>query len=372
MRIGIDARFLGPKGTGIGRYSQELVLELEKIDRKNEYVVFLKKDNFDLYQPSAPNFRKVLADVDWYTLKEQLTMPYVIKKEKIDLMHFLHFNVPIFYNKRFIVTIHDIIKSEFRGKEATTKNRFLYWIKYIGYEIVLFFAIKKALKVVVPSFAVKNKLKKKFKRIEGKIEVAWEGFSQDFKNKNTKEENLDVLKRLKIFKPYVLYVGNSYPYKNLDILIEAAKKIPNLRLVNPCARSIFYDKLEKRIQKEGLSDKVILTGFVSDEELKSLYQEAAVYVSPSFSEGFGIPILEAMAVGTPVVASNIESVREVGRDAVLYFNPRSADDLQKKIEKVLKDEIFKKEIIEKGKRNIERFGWDKMALKIKTIYERFS
>src|SRR3990167_6714654 len=110
MRIGLDARFLGPEGTGIGRYVSSLLENLEAIDKNNYYVVFLRKQNWHLFNPTSPNFTKVLADARWYTAKEQLIMPFLLKKAKLDLLHVPHFNIPVAYPGKMIVTIHDLIK----------------------------------------------------------------------------------------------------------------------------------------------------------------------------------------------------------------------------------------------------------------------
>ena len=119
MKIGIDARFLGPMSKGLGRYAERLVENLEKKDKKNEYVVFLRKENWDYYTPKFSNFKKVLADYRWYSLKEQIMMPIAIWKEKIDLMHFPHFNIPIFSPTKFVTTIHDLILLRFPTPRAT-------------------------------------------------------------------------------------------------------------------------------------------------------------------------------------------------------------------------------------------------------------
>lgn len=371
MKIGIDARFLGPEGTGLGRYVQELILNLEDLDRENEYVVFLRKQNFDLYKPKNKNFKKILADASWYSIKEQIILPPIFSFFKLDLLHVPHFNVPIFYPGKIVVTIHDIIKSEFAGLSATTRMPFIYLLKHLGYETVIRVATKRAKKIFVPSKVIAKKLQDKFGVPEGKIIVTYEAASLNnakFKRQNAKL----VLKKYKIRKPYLLYVGNAYPYKNLDRLLLALNnlksQISNLSLVNPCSRSTFYDRLKDKARELGLAERVILPGYVPDQDLIALYQEAEAYVFPSLSEGFGIPGLDAFVLGTAVICSNIPTLKEIYKDAALYFDPYSQDDMVLKIKKVLKDQKLRQTLIAKGKKQVQKYSWRRMAEETLRVY----
>jgi len=151
MKIGIDARFYGPQSKGLGRYTQKLIQNLEKIDRQNQYIIFLRKENWNLYQPQSINFRKELADYQWYTLSEQIYMPKILWHNKIDLMHFPHFNVPIFWPGKFIVTIHDLILTHFPTTKATTLAPIFYKIKHFGYKLVISQAVKRACQIITVS-----------------------------------------------------------------------------------------------------------------------------------------------------------------------------------------------------------------------------
>jgi len=138
IRIGIDARFYGPKQKGLGRYVQKLIENLEKKDLNNEYIIFIRKENWNKYHPTNPNFKKVLADYQWYTLSEQIFMPFKIRQSKVDLMHFPHFNVPILYRMPFIITIHDLILKRFPTRRASTMGPIKYWLKSLAYRLVIF------------------------------------------------------------------------------------------------------------------------------------------------------------------------------------------------------------------------------------------
>lgn len=358
MKIGIDGRFLGPEGTGIGKYIELLLENLEKIDSENQYVIFLRKENINLYYPKSPNFKKVLAPVKWYSVKEQLLLPPIFLKERLDLLHVPHFNIPALYPGKMIVTIHDLIKSEFASLAATTRLPLVYWVKHVGYEAVLRTAVRRAKKIIVPSGFVKEKLIKKLKVKKGKIEVIYEAadpfFLEQAKIPQSEGNIRSTLFRYGIKKPYLLYVGNCYPYKNLENLISALKYLdPNLRLVVVSLRSVFHERLLNFTKKEGLESRITFTGFVAKEDLVSLYKEAESFVFPSLSEGFGIPGLDAMDSSCPLICSNISTFREVYQDAALYFDHKNPGDIAQKIDKMIKDERLREELIKRGKSKLK-------------------
>ncbi len=175
LKIGIDARFYGPRQKGLGRYIQKLIENLERVDLSNEYIIFLRKENWSEYQPTNPNFKKVLADYRWYTLKEQIFLPFKIRQQKIDLMHFPHFNVPIFYFGPFVATIHDLVLRRFSTRRASTLDPFFYWIKNLVYRIVIWLVIKRAKKIIAVSGYTKEDILNYFKVKPEKIEVVYEG-----------------------------------------------------------------------------------------------------------------------------------------------------------------------------------------------------
>ncbi len=175
MRIGIDARFYG-SDKGIGRYSQELIANLEKIDQENEYIIFLRQENFDLYEPKNPNFRKILAPWRWYSFGEQFFLPFKLYRQKLDLVHFLHYNVPLIYFGRFIVTIHDIILIYFPSRHQGFLKYLSYEFKNLFFKLVLFFTVLKSEMIITDSDFTKNKLKDHFKKTNfSKIKTVYLG-----------------------------------------------------------------------------------------------------------------------------------------------------------------------------------------------------
>ncbi|MBU2228886.1 glycosyltransferase family 4 protein [Patescibacteria group bacterium] len=372
MRIGIDARFYGPTRTGPGRYTQKLVDYLQEIDDENEYVVFLRKDNWNEFQPKNDHFKKVLADYRWYSISEQLFLPWKIKKEEVDLMHFPHFNIPIFYPGKFIVTIHDLIITHFPTRRATKLGPLLYKAKQIGYKIVIWLAAKKAKRIITVSQFSKQEIVKHFKLKDEKVVVTYEACDPP---KQVGGTFTNIAERFKITKPYLLYVGNTYPHKNLERLVYAFRKLRNeekidVQLVLVGKRDYFSERLEILVNEQGMKRDVIFPGFVKDEELPLFYRSALLYVFPSSIEGFGLPPLEAMSYDLPVVSSNAPCMPEILGEAAKYFHPDEISDIVQVLKQVIQDKQIQENLREKGREHIKKFSWRKMVEKTHSIYVR--
>lgn len=353
MKIIIDGRMINE--SGIGRYIRNLINNLQIIDKKNEYFI-LHLENDLKYQD---NFHKINANFKWYGISEQVKLPGLLKSFKPDLVHFPHFNIPIFYKGKFIVTIHDLIHQHFSMQRATTLNPFFYKIKQFGYKKIFKNAVGKSEKILVPSNFVKDGLVQEWKVDPGKIIVTPEAVDDKFsKIKVTKKINF----------PYIFYIGNAHPHKNIEGLIgafgELRERYPDLSLVLSGSDHYFWQKIRKEFPQKG----IIYTGYISDEELVALYKNARCFVMPSLEEGFGIPLLEAMACGCPVVSSNAGSLPEVGGDAVLYFDP-AKPDMAEKISQVLDDETLRQQLIRKGLKRYKQFSWQSMAKKTVEVYK---
>jgi len=375
MRIGIDARFWGTEHTGIGRYVMELVSCLEKIDRENEYLIFLRKKYFNQLNFTNSNFKKRLADIPHYSFAEQISFTKVLHKERLDLVHFPHFNIPILYRGKFVLTVHDLIKHQSKGPSTTTHSRFFYWLKFIAYLAVINIGLRRAQAIIVPSFWWQDRLKRKFGLSERRIKVIYEAVSQDFKKpiRSRNKKLIDqVLEKYQIRSPFVIYTGNLYPHKNIIRLVEVIRMINQKRtlfLVIVCGKSIFWRRFKKEIEETSASEFVFLTGFIPDKELTFLYQAASAFVFPSLLEGFGLPGLEAMAVGLPVIASRASCLPEIYQGAAYYFDPTSSDDIKTKILEVLENRKLRVELIKKGYRRVKDFSWEKMAQETREIYQ---
>lgn len=172
MKIGIDTRLWSQ--TGVGRYVQELVGNLAKIDQKNHYLLFFAKNEFEEFKLPGPNFEKRIIDLRWHSLKEQLVMPYLLWREHLDLVHFPYFSVPIFYPGKFIVTIHDLILDHFETGKASTLPFFLYKLKRLGYKLVTWIALHRAVKVITVSETTKREIIDHYRIKSEKIAVTYE------------------------------------------------------------------------------------------------------------------------------------------------------------------------------------------------------
>jgi glycosyltransferase involved in cell wall biosynthesis len=373
MRIGIDARFYGSIGKGLGRYTQKLIENLEKISTPfgNQYFVLLRKENWEEYQPLDKNFTKVLADIPWYSIKEQIFLPRILRKLNLDLVHFPHFNVPYFYTGKFVVTIHDLILFHFPTRRASTLSPLLYRLKLAAYKVIIKNAIKNSRKILAVSEHTKKDILKHFKINPDKVFVTHEAVDL-LPAIPTDLPRQEVLKKYGIMKPYILYVGNAYPHKNLDVLAtsfrEVAKKHPLLRLVLVGKEDYFYGRLKKFVRDKKIKN-IIFTDYVSDHHLPAIYQEAQAYVFPSLYEGFGLPPLEAMCEGTPVISSSSSCLPDILGHAAYYFDPKATGEIAEAIEKVLVDNELKESLISAGKKQIKKYSWEKMARETMAIYD---
>lgn len=376
MLIGIDARFFGPKAKGLGRYAQKLIEGLEQTDKQNNYLIFLRRDNFDEYQPQSPRFKKMAADYRWYSLAEQLFFPFKLYQQKIDLMHFAHFNAPVLYWRPYVVTIHDLILQRFSTVKGTLLGQLKYFLKNLGYKIVIRLVARRARKIIAVSRFVKDDIIKSFSVPPEKIEIIYEGAPVLAKSKELMANSGEILEKYGIKKPYLFYVGNAYPHKNLVRLVEAFKilrsgQYPDLQLVLAGGDDYFYKKLKKEnCDSAGVcfGGGVIFAGFVPDEELRNLYANAALYVFPSLCEGFGLPPLEAMACGAPVAASGATCLPEILGGAAYYFDGGNPQDMAAKIKEVLSDEILREKLIAQGFEQIKKYSWQKMAEETRKVY----
>ncbi|MDO8499145.1 MAG: glycosyltransferase family 1 protein [bacterium] len=467
MKIGIDARMYGPKQGGLGRYVEQLILHLEVADPSfhgddsggdspsasppclsgrqahrrgdnrpdadtNEYVIFLRRDNWDEFTPTNPRFKKVLADVPWYGWREQIILPIIFGRAKVDLMHFPHWNVPILYGGKFIVTIHDLLLLEYPSKKASMLGPMGYWFKSLAYKIVLKNAVGRAEKIITVSEFSKRDIVKKLGVKEEKVAVTYlapsvilnlpagrqakrsavparlwrEGspemagdscaFATGFGHTQSASPQNDIWG---ISRPFILYVGVAYPHKNLERLLRAWKKFCNTygdewQLVLAGRKDYFYDKIQdtwKKIQTltpiQGIAvpafaginyadanrlprnDSVVFTGFVSDDELDNLYKNASLLVMPSLYEGFGLPPLEAMRQGVPVASSNRSSLPEILRNAAIYFDPENETDMVTAIHTALTDDHTRKKLIEAGQKLYPTYSWETTARQTAKIYQ---
>ena len=354
MKIGIDCRMLGDKFTGIGVYLENLVKKLNEIDSKNQYVLFENNQN-PIKLELKKNFKIKTVNCPIYSLKEQFLFPFYLYKENCNLVHFPHFNAPLLYLKKNILTIHDLTLHMFPGKKySKLHHKAAYLISFIGNCI-------KAKKIICVSQNTLQDLTSKYSFLKKKSEKILLG------------SNFPEIKESKQKKNYILYYGNWKSHKNIetlvkgfDILKEDYNFSGKLLLTGKPSRE--YTAPLNQIRKSKFKKDIIKLGHVSKTDLVKYIQEAKLVVIPSYYEGFGLQILESLANKTNVIASNTSSLPEVGKDACLYFDPNDPQELSLRANQILTDPKKADKLVKKYHKFKLDFSYLKMTKKTLEIY----
>ncbi len=375
IQIAIDARFYGPEQGGIGRYLQELLSSLEALNPPAYFKVLLRRSNWNQYQPRNPHFTKILADIPWYGWAEQISLARILKNQRLDLVHFPHWNIPLLYRGAFVVTIHDLLLLHYPTTKASTLGPLSYWAKYQAYRFVLGHAARRARHILADSNFTKQDIIKTLRVPAKKISVAYPVPAANVKNaQNSSAKERELLsKRYGITKPYTLYVGVAFPHKNLPRLLAAWEQVASKnnhtrQLVLVGKKNYFYEEL-LRGPLHKMAGSVIYTDFVTDSELPVLYRNAELYVFPSLYEGFGLPPLEALQYGVPVVSSNQTALPEVLQNAALYVDPQNTTALAEAIERGLNDQKLRQKLVAAGHTVYPQYQGVGLAKKAWEIYQ---
>ena len=329
----IDVRMFGLKHAGIGRYVQELIRHLPKYAKDIKTTLICHPNDSNALNSLIPSgWRTHSISAPHYSLAEQYHLAQILYHLRPALVHFPHFNYPVSYRGKFVVTIHDILWHKQKGTQVTTLPPWYYWPKYIAYRFVIKQAITQAVSIITPSQFVKNDLIHTFKLDKHKIIPIHEGvFPAYFKQ-------FPAVSRLP-HQPYLIYTGSFYPHKNINRLIRAIKILNqtnnSVHLYLVGAQSVFQQKTADFINQIQAGKWVTFTGFISDKKLVQYYQHAAAFVFPSLSEGFGLPGLEALACGCPVIAADSSSLPEIYGPHACYFDPTSTKSLLTAISQTL-------------------------------------
>ncbi|MFN8006470.1 MAG: glycosyltransferase family 1 protein [Terriglobia bacterium] len=370
MKVALDIRKLND--FGIGTYIRNLVVHLAKLDKESSYfLVGIPRDTAEL-GPLPPNFSFIAASPLQSSLWNECALPILLKKNQVQVLHTPHYTPPYFLFCKSIITIHDCVHILFpvskesggRAKKATRR------------------AIKRSSHVFTVSEATQRDLIRLFGLPEEKISVVYNAIDERVTLSNPPDDDRKVLERYQIHDPFLLYAGNIKPHKNLERLIEAFSVLKgelkederwkSLKLV------IIGDELSKRqalrrtVIRSGVQHDVRFFGFVPYETLRVFYKSAEVFVFPSLYEGFGLPPLEAMATGTPVLTSNISSLPEVLEDAALFVNPENVFEICKGIKHLLYDTQLRTELIEKGFHQSSKYSWSTSAQLVLETYRKIA
>jgi glycosyltransferase involved in cell wall biosynthesis len=355
--IGIDCRLGGIAHAGIGRYVAELV---QRITKSTQYTWVLfctdKAQATELLSGQKPNskIRIVYAPIQQYSFAEQMVLPDIFNSLPLDLLHVPHFNVPLFYNKPIVITIHDLLWHEYRGTDVTTLHPLMYWPKYWAYRWITQLAVSRAKKIFVPTQTVSKTVLKHYPTVAEKITVTYEGIGSKL---STYAPKVAALKRE---RKHLLYVGSLYPHKNISVVLSALQKMPEYTLEIVGSRNAFQDRVRAEVEEKGIAEQVLFSGRISDAALATEYAQATTLIQPSLSEGFGLTGLEALAFNTPVIASDIPIFHEVYKDAAIYFNPHSPESFIQAVEQVEKPSVQLK--LQKNAVSVRaQFSWDTLA-----------
>jgi glycosyltransferase involved in cell wall biosynthesis len=366
VRIGIDARKL--HDFGIGTYIRNLLRQLARIDRQTEFVLLCRDADADPLRALGANFRPVIETAGNYSIAEQIRIPLALKREGVTLFHAPHYVLPPLAPCTSVVTIHDCIHLMF---PQYLPNRLAYG--YARASITL--AARCATRVMTVSESSKRDILRFVHVDPDKISVIPNAYDERFGVEPREEDVVRVRERYQLHDEFVLYAGNVKPHKNLERLIAAFKMVrsrglDHLKLVLIGDEISKYAALRRAVHQHQLHQYVRFLGYLPEETLAVMYRLAGVFVFPSLYEGFGLPPLEAMASGTPVVTSNVSSLPEVAGDAAILVDPYDPEAIADGIFRVLSDETLRRQMRTKGLARAHQFAWESSVRRVHDIYDQ--
>lgn len=378
MKIGIEAqRLFRKKKHGMDMVALELINNLQKIDKKNQYVIFVKPDVDKNCIKETPNFKIVELKGGAYPLWEQFALPKAARKENCDILHCTSNTAPINTKTPLITTLHDIIYLESISifKKAGT------WYQKFGNmyrRYVVPKVVKKSKKIITVSKFEKNRINNFFNfknNDKNKIEAVYNGVGEHFKKIDDKKILNEVKNKYKLPDEFMFFLGNTDPKKNTKGLLTAYSNLLKEKNINIPLVMLDYDKSEllkllTEINHKDLINNIILTGYVVNSDLPAIYNLCKIFLYPSLRESFGIPMLEAMACGTPVITSNTSSMPEIAGDAALIIDPFKPDEITDAIEKLYSDKKLREKMIVKGYKQAAKFTWKAMAENVLKLYNK--
>jgi len=372
MRIGIDARSILKQRTGVGNYTFNLIKHLSRLDGENRYVLFyshhlnvksvipeMEKRNFENRFIRFPN---KLLNFMWATVKWPKIDRFV---GKVDVYHSPTFCLNALARGRSLFTIHDLNFLAY-PRFAIRSGRWHYAFKIKSYA-------EEADAIIAVSRSTKAEILKYLKVPEEKIQVIYEGCSPAFRPLPRDESKRKIREKYNIPGDFILYVGTLEPRKNLKGLIQAyhrSRAREDFLLVLAGGKGWKYKHIFRLVSQLDLKDKVIFTGYVPDSDLPALYSSASLFVYPSFYEGFGLPPLEAMACGIPVIVSRTTSLPEVVGDAGVYVDPMEVEQISTAIDTVLADAQLRHTLQKRGLKRAKLFTWEKTARETLKLYRK--
>lgn len=378
-RFGFDKETGLPNRVGSSEFCFQLLTALSIIDKKNEYFIYLPTNPASDMPKEERNLHYVVfSSIKLWTLLG-LSKKLFSDRNKIDVFFSPTHYLPLYVPCPSVISILDVSYLHF---PKLFKKKDLYQLKLWGR-----YSIGKAKKIITISKASKNDIIKAYGVSEDKVVVVCPGIKSEIQNSksetNTKlkmQNSKSLKEKFGIDKEFILFVGTLQPRKNIGKLIEAFSRLKtqdlrlktDLELIIVGKKGWMYEDILNAPKKFGIADRVKFLDSVTDEDLPSFYKNAICFVLPSLYEGFGLPILEAMKYGCPVITSNVSSLPEAGGDAAVYFNPESVEDIAEKIEKVISSEKLRQEMVKKGYEQVKKFSWEKTARETLKVLQELS
>lgn len=354
--IAIDARIIN---SSTGRYVERLLNYLQEIDTTNLYSVLILEKDRNYWKPTSKNFTVRVADFKNYSIAEQIGFKKLLDQLAPDLVHFCMPQQPIFYHGNHVTTFHDLTLFKTYNSD---KNWLVYHFKQVIGRFVFKHAAKSSNQIIVPSNFTKKELLKFVKIPAKKITITYEA-ADVYVDKLTTYKHP--------FKKFILYVGQQSDYKNIRRLGDAHQKLlknhPDLGLILVGKLNASAKNNQKYFNEKNYKN-ILFTDFIPDDQRDWLYTKTVAYVFPSLMEGFGLPGLEAMGYGAPVISSNTTCLPEIYGDAALYFNPNNTDDMVRAINEVLTDKELQADLIQKGYQQIKKYSWKDTAKQTYAVY----
>lgn len=356
MHIAIDARIIN---SSTGTYVERLLTYLEKIDTSNQYSVLVPTKDKNFWTPTNPNFTVRTVDYANYSFGEQIGFKKYLDALHPDLVHFCMPQQPILYRGKKVTTIHDLTLLKTWNSD---KNWLIFHIKQLVGRFVFHHVIRSNEALITDSDYSRQDIINFDNAASDKTTTVY--LSADINPQALEAYQLP-------FDKFILYVGAQSDYKNIPRLAAAHQKLlaqhPDLGLVLVGKKGTLIKRNESTFEDLGYKN-IVFSGFISDAQRDWLYTNCQAYIFPSLMEGFGLPGLEAMGYGAPVVSSNATCLPEVYGDAALYFDPKDIDDMAHAIDRVLSDQDLRNQLIEKGHQQRAKYSWQRMAEQTHAVY----
>jgi len=346
MRIAIDCRWIFARRSGIGVYTDTLSRGLSSKDRHNTYLLI----------------KEPLASYGLFSLKNQIKLPRLLRRLEVNIYHSTNFMIPLFMRKsiKVVITIHDLIPWKFPQYTPKAKKTKFKWL----FKIIMKFAVRRADKIIAVSENTAKDIRECLNVPDEKIHVVYNGIEPEYFVGGAEEEKED----------FILFIGRADPYKNLAGLVKAYSILVRKHNISTNILVVGeddprYPEVKNLVKSLGLEKRIIFKGYSETAEIAELYKKAKIFVMPSIYEGFGLPVIEAMALGAPVVISNTPALVEISGGCALAVDPNNYEEMAEALYKIISDSKTAKELVKKGREHAKQFTMERMAGETLKVYE---